>query len=239
MSETPIFDSLYQGKSNRFARAALYTVAHSPGDTYNPLWIYGPSGTGKTALLDATAAALGDHPSRPLILRIQAEQLVYDMIRAIDHKCTEAFRARILGFQVILVDHMDMLCGKSQSQLEVGRLLAMAAAQGSQVILASACKPGELESLQQKLTAYCPWLLCCDIAAPEPAERLTIARQLARAQDLPLSDQMACHITSATQTPAQIRCIIHHLAARRKLLRPEEDDLSEALDHLLERRICL
>lgn len=236
MSETSIFDSLHQGVSNRFACGALTAVAHQPGEVYNPLWIYGPSGTGKTALLDATASALGRHPSRPLILRIHAEQLVHDMIRAIEHRTTEDFRARILGFQIIIVDHLDCLSGKEYTQLEVAHLLVTAARQGCQVILASAYPPDLLATLDQKLTAHCEWLLRCDIQAPGPEERLEITRQMAQARKLPLSEQMTCRIAFAAGTPARIRCILDHLAARRALL-PEEDALSEALDHLLKQEV--
>lgn len=235
MFETPIFDALHQGDSNRFARVALSAIAHSPGDLYNPLWLYGPSGIGKTALLDATAAALRDHLSRPLILRIHAEQLVQDMIHAIQHHSTAELRARLLGFQVIVLDHTDSLIGKSFTQAQVGQLLVMAAQQGCQVILASSCKPDLLDSLEQTLAAHCPWLLCCDVPAPEPEERLLIAQRMARERKLPLTDPMVHRIANATQTPAQIQCIILHLAARRKLLQLAEDALPEALDHLLER----
>ena len=239
MSETPIFDALYQGPSNRFACAALNVVANTPGGVYNPLWLYGPSGTGKTALLSATAAALRDHPSRPLILRIDAEQLVHDMIRAIEHRSTEEFRARILGFQVILVDHADYLDGRCHTQAQVGLLLGEAVRLGTQVLLASSCGPAVLEDLEQKFQTYCPWLLHCDLPLPPPEERLVITRHMARERALPLSERMACQITHATQTPAQIRCIIHHLSARRKLLQLEEAGLSAALDHLLEREVCV
>lgn len=237
MSESPIFAALHQGPSNRFACAALHAVAHAPGRCYNPLWLTGPTGTGKTALLQATAAALLEHPSRPLILRVHAEQLVRDLIRAIERRTTDDFRARILGFQVILVDHVDHLSDKPQTQLELGRLMEMAAAQGSQVILASACSPAGLMSLHRTLTAHCPDLLCCDILAPELEERLAIVRHVARARELPLSDRMACRIAAATCSPAQIRCIIEHLAARRKLLQLEQTALAEALDHLLAREV--
>lgn len=239
MSETPNFTALYQGPSNRFAQAALTAVAHSPGNCYNPLWLYGPSGTGKTAMLNAVAASLKDHPSRPLILHIHTEQLLHDMIRAIQRGQYEAFRERILGFRVIVLDHADCLMDKSFTQQQIGRLLATAARQGSQVILASACKPKQMDSLAQTLADSCVWFLCCDVSAPDPAERLTIARQLARARKLPLSEQMVCRIISATRTPAQIRCIIDHLAARRKLLHSDDTALSEALDHLLEKEVAV
>lgn len=237
MSESSIFAPLYQGKSNCFACSALTSVAHSPGELYNPLWICGPSGTGKTALLEATARALRSHPSRPLILRIHAEELVHDMLRAIAHHSTEDFRARILGFQVIIVDHLDDLSSKEYTQFEVAYLLVTAAGQGSQVILASTCQPTRLETLDQKLVAHCPWLLHCDIHAPALEERLEIVRQMAQARKLPLSDQMSQRITSAARTPAQIRCIIDHLAARRDLLHPDDEALSEALNHLLEQEV--
>lgn len=237
--EMPIFAHLHQGLSNRFARGALMAVAHAPGEIYNPLWIYGPSGTGKTALLEATAAALRDHPSRPLILRIQAEQLIHDMICAITHHTTEDFHARILGFRVIIVDHVDCLCAQLHTQLQVGQLLAQAAAQGTQVILISTCAPDELENLDRLLQAHCTWLLRCCIQFPPREERLTITRRMALERVLPVSDQMVSRICDATRSPAQIQCIIHHLAARRKLLRLEDDDLSDALEHLLEREVAV
>ena len=119
MSEMSIFNALYQGPSNRFACGALTAIAHMPGEMYNPLWLYGPSGVGKTAMLNATADAPRDHPSRPLILHIQAERLVHDMIRAIQRDCTEDFQARILSFQVILVDHADCLSGMEVTQRSI------------------------------------------------------------------------------------------------------------------------
>ena len=237
--DMPIFAHLHQGLSNRFARGALTAVANAPGEIYNPLWIYGPSGTGKTALLEATAAALRDHPSRPLILRIQAEQLAHDMVCAILHHTTEDFHARILSFHVIIVDHADYLSCKSSTQSEVGQLLAWAVTQGTQVVLISTCAPEELEDLDRLLQEHCTWLLRCSIQFPPPEERLTIVQRMAHENALPLSDQMVCRICDATRSPAQIRCVIHHLTARRKLLQLEDDALSDALDHLLEREVAV
>ena len=239
MSESSIFSALHQGPSNRFALGALTAVAHAPGEIYNPLWIYGPSGVGKTAMLNATVAALREHPSRPAILRIDAEQLLRDLICAIGQHATGDLRAYLLGFQVILVDHAEYLSGKSQSQLELGRLLAWAASQGCQVILSSAYSSRELENLDQTLRKYCPWFLRCDILLPLPEERIAITRRMARARELPLSDRMACRIGAAAHSPARIRCIIEHLAARRKLLQQEEADLCDALDHLLAREVLV
>ena len=236
MSEMSIFNTLYQGPSNRFACGALTAIAHMPGEIYNPLWLHGPSGVGKTAMLHATADALRDHPSRPLVLYIQAERLVHDMIRAIQRNCTDEFRARILSFRVILVDHADCLCGMEVTQRSVAKLLLEAVNQGSQVILVSCCQPAELPWVEKVFNATCEWRLCCDISAPSLEERLAIVRLLSQA--LPLPDQMVSRIAHAAHTPARIRCIIQHLAARRKLLRLEEAALSEALDHLLEREVC-
>ena len=236
MSEMSIFNTLYQGPSNRFACGALTAIAHMPGEMYNPLWLHGPSGVGKTAMLHATADALRDHPSRPLVLYIQAERLVHDLIRAIQRNCTEDFRARILSFRVILVDHADCRCGMEVTQRSVAMLLLEAVNQGSQVILVSCCKPAELPWVEKVFNATCQWRLCCDISAPSLEERLAIVRLLSQA--LPLPDQMVSRIAHAAHTPARIRCIIQHLSARRKLLRLEEAALSEALDHLLEREVC-
>ena len=236
MSEMSIFNALYQGPSNRFACGALTAIAHMPGEIYNPLWLHGPSGVGKTAMLQATADALRDHPSRPLVLYIQTERLVHDMIRAIQRDCTEDFQARILSFQVILVDHADCLSGMEVTQRSFAKLLLEAVNQGSQVILVSGCQPAELPWVEKVFNATCEWRLCCDIAQPSLEERLAIVRLLS--QSLPLSDQMVSRIAHAAHTPARIRCIIHHLTARRKLLRLEDAALSEALDHLLEQEVC-
>ena len=236
MSEMSIFNTLYQGPSNRFACGALTAIAHMPGEIYNPLWLHGPSGVGKTAMLHATADALRDHPSRPLVLYIQTERLVHDMIRAIQRNCTDDFRARILSFRVILVDQADCLSGMEVTQRSIAKLLLEAVNQGSQVILVSCCQPAELPWVEKVFNAICEWRLCCDISAPSLEERLAIVRLLS--QSLPLPDQLVSRIAHAAHTPARIRCIIQHLAARRKLLRLEDAALSEALDHLLEQEVC-
>ena len=239
MSETSIFGTLYQGPCNCFACAALNSVAHTPGESYNPLWIYGPSGVGKTALLSATIDALRDHPSRPTILHIQAEELVRDLVRAIQRDRIDDFRARILSFRVILVDHADCLSCKAATQRTIAQLLLDAVNQGSQVILASCCNPNGLLWMKRVFTATCEWKYFCNIFKPSEEERLDITRQLTQSMNLPLPEPMICRIAEAARTPSRIRCIIHHLTARRKLLRLEDAALSEALEHLLEKEFCV
>lgn len=238
MSETPIFDSLYQGIGSRFARGALNAIAHMPGEFCNPLWLYGPSGSGKTVLLNATAAALRDHPSRPLILHIQAERLLHDMLRALSHHTVEDFRARVLSFQVILVDHADCLAGMEMTQLDVGRLLLEAVNQGSQVILVSCCPPAVLETLNKVFTTTCEWLLYCDVQGLYAEERPDFIRHLAQTLALPLSDQMVSRIANSAEMPARIKCILQHLAARQKLLQEDPVSLAEALENLLTEEVA-
>ena len=234
---SPIFSALHQGRSNYFALSTLATVAIAPGEVFNPLWIYGSSGVGKTAMLDATAGALAEHPSRPLILRIHAEQFLHDWIRAIKHEATADFFARILGFQVVIVDHMDCLCGRDFTQEQFARLMARAADQGIQVILASAYSPRELQELDKIFRNLCQWYLCANVVLPSLEERFAITRRMARERELPLSEGLVYRISAAAHTPARIRCIIHHLAARRKLLALSDADLPDALEHLLEREV--
>ncbi len=225
------FPGLHCVRSNRFAFAAATGVVHQPGKMYNPLWIYGPSGTGKTALLRSMAAQLSDNHLQ--IISTDAEGLVHDLIYAIQTGTTEDFRAHYLRADVLFVDHLDYLRDKSFTQQTLGDLFAESAQLGHQVVLSSTRPAAELRNLHDLILARCEWFLRADIQLPDFADQMTLLSLMAQDLGLTLTTKMSAQIITFAKSPSQLRSCLSHLSARAALLSEDQAELADALERLL------
>ena len=231
MTSIHTFPGLHCLRSNRFAFSAATSVVHKPGEMYNPLWIYGPSGTGKTALLRSMAAQLSNHHLQ--IISVDAEQLVCDLICAIQTDTNVEFRAHYLQADVLIVDHLDSLRDKLITQQVLGNLFAESTRLSHQVILSSTRPAQELCNLHDELLTRCEWFLCADIQLPNFTDQMALLSRLAQDLGLTLTTTMSAQIINFAKSPSQLRSCLSHLAARSALLSEDQAALSDALERLL------
>lgn len=237
MSDKNLFDALLEMPSNRFALAAARAAAYCPGNVYNPLWIYGPSGTGKTTILNTLEDALRTGEPRLLPLRMQMEQFAGELVSAFADSNPDSFRRHCIQADAILLDHAECLYGKHHTQEQIGLLLAQAVHHGHQVVLVSSCPPEALGNLQDTLNRHCEYFLLINIQNPAPMDRIRYAQDLAQQAGLELSNSAFIRIAAGTRNFSQLQCAITHIAARRDLLDQDEAELMKALEQLLPGRV--
>lgn len=231
------FPGLLTLPSNRFAFGACTAVAHQPGRIYNPLWIYGPTGTGKTTLLHSLLLQIRERNPAARIRYVQAEDFLRSHINAIAGGYCPEFRTELAQLDVLVLDHVNILERAEFTQLSVGKLLAEVASGGCQVILASTRNPRQIRTLARTLERRCEFGLRVDISLPTAQERLAITRTFARELEVPLTKSLAPRIAFAGRSPSRIRFLLTHLSARLRLLGQEAGDLGEVLDQLLAKEV--
>ncbi len=182
------FDNFVVGASNCLAYAAALKVAESPGSTYNPLFIYGDSGLGKTHLLHAIGhAAVGNnlHP-----LYVSAEQFTNQYLYSIRERNTEDFRARYRGAELLLIDDIQFLKGKEQTQEGFFHTFNDLHLANRQIVITSDRPPGEIPLLEDRLRSRLEWGLVADIQAPDQETRLAILKSRVKQQKLEVSQDV-------------------------------------------------
>ena len=168
------FQSFVRGDSNRFAYAAAVAAAQSPGDAYNPLFIYGGVGLGKTHLIQAIGNEI--HRSMPdkRILYMTSETFTNEMVNAIQQKKTYEFRARLRRVDVLMVDDIQFIAGREATQQEFFNTFNELHNENKQIILTSDKPPKDIQRLEERLCSRFEWGLVADIQAPEEETREAI-----------------------------------------------------------------
>ena len=161
------FDTFVIGSSNRFAHAAALAVAEAPAQAYNPLFVYGGTGLGKTHLLQAVAAYVSQHSARFSVRYVTSETLTNDFINSIREKRVEAFKQRYRGYDVLLVDDIQFLEHKERIQEEFFHTFNTLYEAGSQVVLSSDRPPRDIATLEERLRSRFEWGLIVDIQPPD------------------------------------------------------------------------
>ena len=161
------FGSFVVGSSNQFAHAACTAVAENPGKTYNPLFIYGGSGLGKSHLINAVGNFLVDGRKGLKILYLSAEQFTNDVIHSIRHQKMEEFRKRYRNLDVFLVDDIHFIAGKERTQEEFFHTFNALYESEKQIIITSDRFPNEIASITDRLRSRFNWGLIADIQVPD------------------------------------------------------------------------
>jgi chromosomal replication initiator protein len=197
------FDNFIVGHNNRFAHAASEAVSKAPAKAYNPLFIYGSVGLGKTHLLHSIGnEILKKHPKLKVCL-VSSERFTNDLINSIKDKKVDSFRAKYRTVDVLLVDDIQFLAGKEQTQEEFFHNFNDLHSNDKQIILTSDRPPKEIPTLEIRLRTRFEWGLIADIQPPEFETRIAILRKKIELYNLQISDEILHFI--ATQIPTNVR----------------------------------
>jgi chromosomal replication initiator protein len=187
------FDQFVIGDSNRLAHAAALTVAEMPADAYNPLFICGPPGVGKTHLLSAIANLLATHNPNLTVRATTGEAFTNEFLGALGGHSTESFKRRFRDVDVLLVDDVQFLERKAKTEEEFFHTFNALHDGGRQVVLTSDRPPRDLQALEDRLRERFAAGLVADISPPDLATRLTILRKRARHDGVELAGEGALH----------------------------------------------
>ncbi len=197
------FDSFVVGPSNRLAHASCVAVSQSPGTTYNPLFIYGNSGLGKTHLLQAVCREAAERFNNVVIQFLSCEEFVNRFIRAIEEGNLAGFQSQFRTVDVLVIDDIQFLREREQSQEEFFHTFNALYNNGKQIILSADCSPQEIPSLEERLISRFNWGLVTRIDPPSYETRVAIVQKKAHLRSLTISDEIAEYI--ARKVHANIR----------------------------------
>jgi len=197
------FDDFVVGPSNRLAHASCVAVSHSPGNTYNPLFIYGNSGLGKTHLLHAVCSETMRKDGDNVIQILSCEDFVNRFIRAIQDGNLASFQSQFRTVDVLVIDDVQFLSDREQSQDEFFHTFNALYNNGKQIILSADCSPSEIPSLEERLISRFSWGLVTRIDPPSYETRVAIVRKKAQLRDIEISEEIAEYI--ARKVHANIR----------------------------------
>lgn len=194
------FDSFVTGGSNRFAHAAAFAVAEAPAEAYNPLFIYGSSGLGKTHLLHAIGHYALTLKPRLKVRYVSSEEFTNDFINAIQNNKTAEFQAQYRDVDILLVDDIQFLQGKDQTQEAFFHTFNTLHDHNKQVVITSDLRPKQLAGFEERMLSRFEWGLITDIQAPEFETRVAILRKKAAMEKILVPDDvieyMAARISS-------------------------------------------
>ncbi len=193
-----VFENFVVGSGNRLAHAACLAVAEKPARAYNPLFVYGGVGLGKTHLLHAIGNAC--HQRGLSVLYVSSEEFTNDMITAIRTHTTQAFREKYRSIDVLLIDDIQFIAGKESTQEEFFHTFNTLHGQDKQIIVSSDRPPKSLVTLEERLRSRFEWGLAADVQAPDLETRLAILRSKAERTGRQVSDEILESIARRVQS---------------------------------------
>ena len=189
-----VFDTFVVGSSNQFAHAASLAVAEAPSRSYNPLFLYGGAGLGKTHLMHAIGQYLLNQTPHTKLTYISSERFMNEMINAVRYDKILTFRERYRTIDILLVDDIQFLAGKVGTQTEFFHTFNSLYDAQKQIVLSSDCLPTEIPSLEERLRSRFQWGLIADIQPPDLETKVAILKKKAGAEGVPLPDDVSLYI---------------------------------------------
>jgi len=194
------FDSFVVGPSNRFAHAATMAIAESPAKAYNPFFIYGGVGLGKTHLMHALGNEIAARSPKSKILYISSEEFTNQLISAIQKRTTPEFRKRYRHVDVLLIDDIHFIAGKESTQEEFFHTFNSLYDAHKQIVMSSDRAPKEISSLEDRLVSRFEWGLITDIQAPDFETRTAILKKKSEKETIYLPDDMLFFLAEKIKT---------------------------------------
>ena len=232
------FDTFIVGSSNQFAHAACRAVAEAPSRSYNPLFIYGGVGLGKTHLMHAVGQYVLRHDRNLKLTYISSERFMNEMINAVRYDRVIDFRERYRSVDVLLVDDIQFLAGKEGTQTEFFHTFNALYDSQKQIVLSSDCPPHEIPALEERLRSRFEWGLIADIQSPDLETKIAILKKKAEAEAVPLPDNVSIYIASKIKSNIRelegslIRLIAYaSLTGQELSLTLAQEVLKNILDH--------
>ncbi|MBD8923367.1 MAG: chromosomal replication initiator protein DnaA [Clostridia bacterium] len=197
------FETFVVGNNNRFAHAAALAVGNEPGKSYNPLFLYGGVGLGKTHLMHAIGNRIVEDNTASNVLYVTSEKFTNQLINAIKDNKTEIFRNKYRNIDVLLIDDIQFIAGKDRVQEEFFHTFNTLRENGKQIIISSDKPPRDIEFLEDRLKSRFEWGLLADISCPDYETRLAILRKKAQDENIIIDDSILSDI--ATKIDSNIR----------------------------------
>jgi chromosomal replication initiator protein len=197
------FDTFVRGKANDLARAAALQVAENPGSGYNPMFVYGGTGLGKTHLIQAVGNTMLEHNPKACIRYIHAERYVSDMVKAFRHKSFDEFKRKYDNIDILLIDDIQFFAGKGRTQEEFFYTFNNLIESHKQVIITSDTFPKDLEGIEDRLKSRFGWGLTVMLEPPELEMRVAILLNKAQQENEKLNESTAFFI--AKQVRSNVR----------------------------------
>ena len=229
------FDNFVVGPSNRFAHSAAIAVSKTPGQVYNPLFIYGPPGVGKTHLLYAIANGIRKENPNANIVYIKGDQFTNELIDAIKNGKNIEFRSKYREADLFLVDDIQFIAGKESTQEEFFHTFNKLYEEHKQIVLTSDRKPDDMLTLEERLRSRFLWGLIADINPPDYETRMAIIQNKAKQLGLNLTDDVCNYIAiNITSNVRQIEGTVKKILAYRDLNNMPLDlpNISRAIDDM-------
>ena len=212
------FDTFVVGNNNRFAHAAALAVGNEPGKSYNPLFLYGGVGLGKTHLMHAIGNRIIEENRKANVLYVTSEKFTNQLINSFKDNKTEMFRNKYRNIDVLLIDDIQFIAGKDRVQEEFFHTFNTLREDGKQIIISSDTPPRDIQFLEDRLKSRFEWGLLADISCPDYETRLAILRKKAQDERIIIDDSILSNIAATIDSNIrELEGVFNKIVARAAL----------------------